>query len=158
MPLTKKISRSAKIGGGLVAAGLVVGTFLGKFLPGMGNGGALPMPGDPVQTQPQEKSEEPTESSPKIAVAKPGDVLTVKIEGRGYWVLYQSDGEEELRPANLDSLAKLALAAPGDGNGIRVRVTRDASARAKTEVDLKQKLLDVGLPPESIVGLENTAP
>lgn len=160
MTISKKISRGMKISGGLVAVGVVAGAFLGKMLPGFGNGGgAGPAPKDRVTDSPETETKPPPKSKPEqISPDALSDVLYVSIQGRGYRILGKDGKTEESRAATLEQVVELARATTGDENGIRVRVTRDASARAKTEDDLLQELTGAGLAKESIIGLEETAP
>ena len=53
-------------------------------------------------------------------------------------------------PADLAEVARAALAATGDGQGIRVRIYRKKDATAGAKLDLFSKLNDAGVPSEAI--------
>jgi len=155
MSVSQKLSRGMKISTGLVLLGIVAGTFLGQWLPDF-NGGDGVMPGKsadsktPAESDKAEDEAPPPEDVPQLN----GNVLRITIKGRQYWLETAEDGTAE--EISLEQAVAMATAAPGDENGIRVRVTREDDARAKAEDDLKQALLKANLAKESIVGLGDT--
>jgi hypothetical protein len=102
------------------------------------------------------QAEVPDESAPTAAPPGTGGqtphskVLHVLIDGRQYLVERPADGGLEYQPVPLDEVIKLAQAASGDEDGIRVRINRRGTARATAEIALREKLLAAGLSPESI--------
>ncbi len=153
MAITKKISRGVKISSGLVLLGLVAGTFLGQWLPDFDGGeGVIPVKG----SKPAKIENTPVDTERPKATTGPRDVLLITIKGRSYWVEPQAN--EAAQEVSLERAVELAKAAAGDEDGIRVRVNRDGSARAKAEEDLEQALLEAGVTRDSIVGLEQTTP
>jgi len=155
MTITKKVTRGVKISSGLVLLGLVAGTFLGKWLPKFDGGeGVIPIQGSTPDSN-EKKTPSPTSDSTTAPADARGD-LHITIKDRGYWVA--ADAEGALQEITLEQAVKLATATTGDTNGIRVRVTRAPTARARAEENLEQALLDANIARDSIVGLGPTPP
>ena len=158
MSVSQKLGRGMKISTALVLLGIVAGTFLGQWLPDFGGGGGeglMPARSTDAKTPP-ETEKETEEPPPEDAPTVNGNVLQITIRGRGYWLkATEVEPEQEI---TLKQAVSLATTARGDENGIRVHVTRDDTARAKTEDELEKALLQAELPPQSIVGLEDTPP
>lgn len=152
--------RRLTVGGVIAAAlGAVIAYLAGGF-PGLGTGGSgLRMnssSNQSIQRPPEEKPVSQPEETPtpdsldRDAVLQNG-VLHVLIEGRQYAVKQAADGTAEYRSVELNQLVDLAKKAPGDEDGIRVRISRRESARATAERRLEDELIEAGLSPESIV-------
>ncbi|MCA9083283.1 MAG: hypothetical protein KDA81_04465 [Planctomycetaceae bacterium] len=84
----------------------------------------------------------------KKALSK--DVLTVLIDEHEYLMEVPSDSETVYRPIELKRVIELAQQAPGDTNGIRVRVLRRESSRAAAEDQIKRDLTRAGIGEDSI--------
>lgn len=155
MTITKKVTRGVKISSGLVLLGLVAGTFLGKWLPSFDGGdGVIPVQGsNPAQNA---NDPRPPDSDSTTPPADVQDVLRITIKNRSYWIAAGPDSVPE--EIALQRAVELAVATTGDENGVRVRVTRDDTARASAEEELEQALLDANIARESIVGLGPTPP
>jgi hypothetical protein len=155
MTITKKVTRGVKISSGLVLLGVVAGTFLGNWLPKFDGGdGVIPVQGSKPDLN--EKEPPPAEADPQTTPANPRSDLQITIKDRGYWIAAEADGT--LQEITLEQVVELATATTGDENGIRVRVIRAPSARARAEENLEQALLDAKIPRDSIVGLGPTLP
>ena len=79
-------------------------------------------------------------ASPRIAVIISGDKYLLSTTGV----------QAEATPAELADVARAALTATGDGQGIRVRIFRKKDATAGAKLDLFSKLGDAGIPSEAI--------
>ena len=99
---------------------------------------SAPEPSDPAEEEP--------------AAPEPGDVLEVFIKGRVYSVADGTSGETTA--VSLERVIELAKAVPGDGNGIRVKVSRDPTSRTTAEIALRDKLIAAGISKEAIAGLD----
>ena len=84
----------------------------------------------------------------KKALSK--DVLTVLIDEHEYLMEVPSDSETVYHPIELKRVIELAQQAPGDTNGIRVRVLRRESSRAAAEDQIKRDLTRAGIGEDSI--------
>lgn len=101
-------------------------------------------------SEPEEIRESRPDSPERDAVLQNGG-LQVLIDGRRYAVKQTDNGTSEYRPVELSRLVDLAKQAPGDEDGVRVRIARRESSRATAERRLEDELMEAGLPPESIV-------
>lgn len=150
MTITKKVTRGVKISSGLVLLGVIAGTFLGNWLPKFDGGdGVIPVQGSKPDLS--EKTTHPPDAETQTTPAVAPHVLQITIKDRGYWVA--TDTEGTLQEITLERAVELATATTGDENGIRVRVIRDPTARARAEDNLEQALLKAKIAREAIVGL-----
>jgi hypothetical protein len=149
---------------GVAALAFYIGMhFKGPGLGGSGSGDGGPAPGE--ATQPSTSGA--TESVPATGTDIAGDeavlastgtsttptpaspLVTVIISGDKF-LLSTTGDEGQATPAELAEVARAALAATGDGQGIRVRIFRKKDATAGAKLDLFSKLSDAGVPSEAI--------
>ena len=160
--------KKATIGGGIIVAAMFIGAMLSDWLKlgdfglgGRGGQAVLPLrPGQDEDSPPHDEHRQVSTDAPDERTARsdpplqPGDVLNVVIDGRDYAVRQVIDGEERLHPMSLPEIVELAQAAPGNNEGIRVRVLRRESSRPTAEQALEQALLDAGIEPGEILHTE----
>lgn len=72
------------------------------------------------------------------------NVVDILIDGNQYLVQTQT-GKTERKPMTLDQILAYAGTAPGNENGIRVRIARTPDAVAAAEASVMRKLSDAGL-------------
>lgn len=161
-----KTKHKAMAGG---AAGLVLlgAYFLGGLFDGFGLGQGAGLGGGGESADPSKivtSSEEPdTEPVSQVAPpgVDPGKVVVVLIDGNEYKVLKSPDADSHdagnYRPASLDRIVKMAKEAEGEA-GIKVRVGMRPNSTHRSETELRQALLDAGLPSTAIYELEHTIP
>jgi hypothetical protein len=138
----------------LVIVAFLIGGYLGGLFPKIGAG---PGPGGRAGAGPEDSAQPPDprgRAARLAANAEPDDderpVLHLHIEGRELFVLSEADGAGVARPTTLDEIAKLARLAKGNSEGIRVRVSRRPSSKAAVEVELRDALVDAGVPEDAI--------
>ena len=137
--------------------------FKGPGLGGSGSGDGGPAPGEATRAS-TSGATEPTLSGdtdlagdeavlastrPATPPAPASPLIKVIISGDKYLVSTTGD-EAQAAPADLAEVARAALAATGDGQGIRVRIYRKKDATAGAKLDLFSKLNDAGVPSEAI--------
>ena len=71
------------------------------------------------------------------------DVVRVLIDDRKFKLKSEISGAEI--PVDLEKLIELIQQAPGDKDGLRVRIYRTTTARASAEESLKQELTAAGI-------------
>ncbi len=134
--------RRAVAFGLVVAAVALLTTFLNGRFPGLGGGdgnGELGV----VSTNGANGAQNGSAKGP--ARPSPRDVLRVRIDGEEYQIEEDTDRGQRYRPVELAELVKMAQAARGDEQGIRVRIVRRASSIHRAEVRLMQALEEAGL-------------
>lgn len=149
---------------GVAAIAFYIGMqFKGPGLGGSGSGDGGPAPGEATQASTSGANEPATPIGTDIAgdeavlastkaTPPPAPVsprVTVIISGDKY-LLSTTGDQAEATPAELTEVARAALAATGDGQGIRVRIFRKKDATAGAKLDLFSKLSDAGVPSEAI--------
>lgn len=129
--------------------GLIAGLFLvaaaGIFLmfrgPGFGGGGSGDGDGDNAPPSDAQVKVESSQSEVPVD-DDAGKVVDIVIDQEAYLVK-QADGSR--KPASLDELKTLVAAAPGNADGIKVRIAKKASSLLQTERDLDQLLESAGI-------------
>jgi len=79
-----------------------------------------------------------------------GKTLIVLIDEYDYQMQVPGDGPETWQPIQLTRLAEVARQATGDSNGIRVRIEKRVTSRARAERKLLQELEKVGIGKDAI--------
>lgn len=162
--------KTARAVGIIVAAGVVIGALVAKYLPDFNFGAGA---GSGPATQAVSKSDEQTtvsETKPapaatvetKSATAEttvndegtepsaPVEAISVLIDGKNYLLRNGSEGQSEFQPATLGEVIKAASATKGEANGIRVRVAEKSSSKETAEQALRESLHDAGISGEAI--------
>ncbi len=147
---------------GVAAIAFYIGTqFKGPGLGGSGSGDGGPAPAASTtgpSTSTDLAGDEATMVSTAVPVTVPvtatpttpsSPLVAVVISGDKY-LLSTSGDETQATPAELAEVIRAVLSAPGDGQGIRVRVFRKKDATTGAQVDLSSKLGDAGVPSEEI--------
>jgi|GEM_PF-2148997 len=147
---------------GVAALAFYIGTqFKGPGLGGSGSGDGGPIAGESSQpavskgTEPLviSRSELAGDEAVMVSTSTPptqlAAVVAVVISGDKYLLSITGD-ESKATAAELTDVARAALIAPGDGQGIRVRIFRKKDATAGAKLDLFAKLNDAGVPSEAI--------
>ena len=158
--------RTATVGGGLIALGILVGMFLNLFRgPGGGGDGSnmlvqssgeesLSIEEPESETAADESTDVPVHNasqqnnidSQPAAVAAAPQVVDVVVDDRQYHIRKTGeDGREQLVPIALQELVETVRRASGNEDGIRVRIVRRDSSRAAAEKLLHESLLDAGV-------------
>lgn len=168
------------VGGTIIAVAVVAGVFIGKLIPRLGTGDGLGT-GEIAVTTAGTKNDSQTpaagEPAPDLGdivtdasgqagrapVARPVPVesplLEMRIDGSDYEIAEAVvDGRTRFRRVQLETVVEEALRHKGDAQGIRVRVSRKSSSKAAAENDLRDRLINAGLLPESIEWLGGPAP
>ena len=76
--------------------------------------------------------------------------LHVLIDDFDYLIRIRKDGDEQWTGIDLDRLLVVAAEAPGDSNGIRVRVQKRVTARASAEQKLRDALAAQGIGSDAV--------
>lgn len=76
-------------------------------------------------------------------------VLEILIDENDYFLVLPG-AVTIYRPAEMSQLMRLAEQTSGDSNGIRVRILRRESSRAKAEIDLKTALAGIGIGADAV--------
>lgn len=161
-------SSRQRLAGGLVIGVAAIAFYIGMQFKGPGLGGSGSGDGGPA---PGEASQPSTSGTTVPAVSADTDIagdeavlastrpsspavpesprITVVISGDKY-LLSTTGDQAQATPAELAEVARAALAATGDGQGIRVRIFRKKDATAGAKLDLFSKLNDAGIPSEAI--------
>lgn len=145
--------RIRTIAGTVVVLALALAGILKGLFPNFGGGGNGDGPGDGPRPQADAPEEPAVDPAPDVAPPDrvPPQVLNVLVEDRHYAVRRTAGGREIWNRVELDRVVALAEQTPGNADGVRVRIVRDESARASAEIELHERLLEAGLPKESIV-------
>lgn len=85
-------------------------------------------------------------------------ILNVLIDERQFLIQIATTPAPLFRPSPLARIAELAARAPGDTNGIRVRILRRETARPSAESELREVLKSVGLLDDAILMPAETVP
>ena len=164
-----RMRTKATIGGGIIIAAMIAGAMLSDYFNfrgfglGDGDGARAMLPLNSQQTDDSSSDDERRQVSAELPDERaarsgpplqPGEVLNVVIDGRDYAVRQVIDGEERLHPLSLAEVVELAKAAPGNNEGIKVRVLRRESSRPTAEQALEQALLQSGIESREILQSE----
>ena len=79
-----------------------------------------------------------------------GNTLHVLIDDFDYLIRIRKAGDEQWTGIDLDRLLVVAAQAPGDSNGIRVRVQKRVTARASAEQKLRDALAAQGIGSDAV--------
>lgn len=147
---------------GVAALAFYIGTqFKGPGLGGSGSGDGGPVVGETSQPSVSKGADTPLARVSELAgdeavlvsttplATQLAPVVAVVISGDKY-LLSSTGDESKATAAELADVARAALIAPGDGQGIRVRIFRKKDATAGAKLDLFSKLNDAGIPSEAI--------
>lgn len=88
--------------------------------------------------------------TPDEKKALSSDVLAVLIDERDFLLAVPSDTGTVYQPMTIQRAGELAALAPGDSNGIRVRILRRETARASAEQELKAELGRLGISSDAL--------
>ena len=80
------------------------------------------------------------------------------IDERQFLIQIATTPTPLFRPSPLARIVELAARAPGDTNGIRVRILRRETARPSAENELREVLKSVGLLDDAILMPAETVP
>ena len=147
-------TRRVVAGGAVLAALAVLGTvlsFLGGLFPGIGgtgeNGEGTGEPGTVQVTMDGSESPAPPETPDKPAEVDLSGAVDIVIDGERY-LARTADGER--REVSLEEVGRLVAKAPGNADGIRIRIARKRSSLRSAERDLEQLLTDAGLADDAV--------
>ena len=168
--MSRLMPRKRTILGGVLAIGIAAGIYFGDKLPHFGSGFGLGSGGDRLVGKPDVSNvavdaTEGDESNSSKDEPRPGkvrklteseqmppdDVLTVLVEERHYAVWKKTRRGNGYFPTELPALIELAMKTPNNSEGLRVRVVYTKAARYPAWHTLQQKLVEAGVPAESIV-------
>jgi hypothetical protein len=142
--------------GAALLAGVGLGVYLGKFNFGLGGGNQFGIGSSDSQThvttaagniKPLEVTSEKKEKV-ESPIAVP-DVVRILIDERQYYLRSENGGDQDVA-MELPKLIRLIEQAPGDSDGLRVRVYLKSTARASAEENLKSALKDAGINEASV--------
>ncbi len=139
--------------GAVLLAGVGLGVYLGKFNFGWGGGNQFGIGTSGSETQVTTsagniKPLEPTKVKEELPIPVP-KVVRILIDERQYYLRSENiDGQDT--PIELPKLMRLIEQAPGDDDGLRVRVYLKATARASAEENLKIALKEAGINEASV--------
>jgi hypothetical protein len=139
--------------GAALLAGVGLGVYLGKFNFGWGGGNQLGIGSGGAETQVTTaagniKPLEPTKEKEELPISVP-DVVRILIDERQYYLRSDNSGDQDV-PIELPKLMRLIEQAPGDNDGLRLRVYLKATARASAEENLKTALKEAGISEASV--------
>ena len=139
--------------GAVLLAGVGLGVYLGKFNFGWGGGNQFGIGSSGSETQVTTaagnvKPLEATKVKEELPIAVP-DVVRILIDDRQYYLRSDNGGEQDV-PIELPKLMRLIEQAPGDNDGLRVRVYLKTTARASAEENLKTALKEAGINEASV--------
>jgi hypothetical protein len=143
--------RKRTILGAVLAAGIGLGVYLGPkfkgFFPVLGTSTGTSTTNEKSsnhnESNTQANAEAPEEPSTPIQVP---DVVKVVIDDRKF-ILRNVSGDQ---PITLPNLIQLIKKAPGDADGVRVRIYEKSTARTSAEEELKAALVEGGIHENSI--------
>lgn len=168
------MKRTVKTGAGVLAVGVILGAILMKFLPnlnfglGGGAGSGTQVVGPSGEGTAPEVNSPAAVDSPTADIPEPGDpprprsasgdVVHIMVDERDF--LYEAAGGAvpTYQPIALEKLVEMARIAKGNEDGVRVSISRRGSARAKAEIELRDRLLEAGLSEEAILWQDGPPP
>ena len=130
--------------GAVLLAG--IGNQFGIVSTGNGTGSDTQVSVAPVDVV--NKPAETVKETDELPIAVP-DVVRILIDERQYYLRSENRGGQDLL-IELPRLIDLILQAPGDDDGLRVRVYRRSTARASAEEKLKTAMAEAGVNDASI--------
>ena len=153
--------RKRNVLGAALVAGIGLGVYLGQFK-GFGLGGGSHFgigtsdggPGEGAASQTvaavSEPVVKPLESTKSDEALAASDVIRVVIDEREFLVRSGKKGDAGVA-VTLPKLMELIEKAPGDADGIRVRISMKANARASAEEKLRKELEAAGIDDAAIL-------
>ena len=133
--------------GAALLAGIGLGVYLEKLNFGWGDGNQFGIAntgtGDGNDTQVSVAPVDVIKEADELPIAVP-DVVRVLIDERQYYLRSEIGGGQDLLIA-LPKLIDIVSQAPGDEDGLRVRVYRRSTARASAEEKLKTAFAEAGI-------------
>ena len=152
-----------RLAGGVVIGVAAAAFYLGTQWKGPGLGGSGSGDGGPVDGEKAQASVSSTDEnrgaelagdsavmvSTNVPPTKPSQLVTVIISGDEF-LLSTTGDKTTATPAPLTDVARAAMIASGDDQGIRVRIYRKKDAKAGAKIDLFAKLTEAGIPSEAI--------
>ncbi len=155
------MKRKAMMGG---AVGLVLlgAYYLGNlFTGGFGLGEGDGKGGKDGDSSKVVNSTKNPEAPPPNQTVELGKVVVVLIDGDQYKVLKSPDASsydvDNYRTVSLDRIVKMAKTVEGD-SGIKVRIGMRDNSTPKAEHELRDALLNAGLPPTALYEVQDTIP
>ncbi len=119
---------------------------------------SAPADSDRSSAQPRGLSGDDDDLTSDERNALASQVLNVLIDERQFLIQIAATPTPLFRPSPLARIAELAARAPGDTNGIRVRILRRETARPSAENELREVLKSVGLLDDAILMPAETVP
>jgi hypothetical protein len=154
------IFRKRNFLGAVLLAGIGLGVYLGKLNFGLGGGNQFGLGSSGGETQVSIGSAdriaspiEPAKEKEELPIEVP-DVVRILIDDRQYYLRSETGSVTEA-PIALPKLVQLIELAPGDEDGLRVRVYRKATARASAEEKLKTALTEAGIHDAAVFWVPN---
>jgi hypothetical protein len=154
--------RKRTAAGGVLVVAVLVGVWLSGLFRGFGPGGGggngegeashraeFPVSAEAPETRPDQDPNAP---------AEPARVVDVLIDGERYSVRRAIQGGAAWRPAELDEIVRLATNAPGNEQGLKVRIRRRSTSLPSAEQRLEEALLQGGLSSTEVYKVEEIAP
>lgn len=149
----KTLFRKRNILGTALIAGIGMGVYLGQFKGfGLGGGSQFGLGLSDGETQATIESPagaikpldiKPVDPENSVTSQDVSDVVRVLIDDRKFKLKSEISGAEI--PVDLKKLIELIQQAPGDEDGLRVRIYRTTTSRASAEESLKQELTAAGI-------------
>jgi hypothetical protein len=141
------------VAGGLIVLGAVLASMFGNLFrgPGLGDGdgrGNGPPAVNDAPNGDEIPDPQPFEPEPPVetpAVPETPRVVDILIDDRDYLVREVVNGEIQYREIELSELIERVKQAPGNDEGIRVRISRTESSRASAENLLDRSLEQAGI-------------
>ncbi len=178
--MRRLLPRKRTIFGGVLLAGIVAGIYFGDKLPHLGSGFGLGSGGDNVlgksdtrqvvvnasnksaasEHEATNDSADPSQDhdgmykkrKPRLPDNVPDDgLLTILVDDRQYAVWRKTRRGNGYLPAELPAVVKLALKAPANEEGFRVRIMYTKTARYSAWQTLQQELVTAGLTADAIL-------
>lgn len=144
----------ATVGIGALALGIYLGSF-GSFGLGPGSGGVVGINSTRVDSTGPTTQTKPAATT-KVASdigALEGELqqmVVLQLDARGIEVAEWDGQQATFRKSSLADVVKLATARPGNADGLRVRIRREPTSKAKLEADLQHELRAAGIPDEAV--------
>ena len=136
------------IGAGAVVL-LALGIWLGNLFQGFGTGeGETDSDGSNSLVSLTTDGSQPSTTSPGDGdnpASETPDVLTLLVDDDKYLIQWGEDWHADFAPATLEEIVTAAREAPGDENGVRVRLRVTEDAQNGAIDDLESALTDAGL-------------
>ena len=147
------IFRKRNFLGAVLLAGVGLGVYLGKFNFGWGGGNqfGIGSSGNEAQVTTAGGTIKPLEATKvkeELPIPVP-NVVRILIDERQYYLRSENGGDQDT-PIELPKLIQLIEKAPGDDDGLRVRVYLKSTSRASAEENLKTALKDAGINEASV--------